>query len=193
MNTKREIIGILCSSVCFVVVGAWALALGQQAPAEKPNQLVVGKLIYVASMPDDLDRWIIDFLRRWGKYKVTSNPEGVDLVIQATSPQSKLRLETRAGTAEPRGAGEPSLPFPRRKRDQLPADSISVVNWITNQTVWQADILDRNPKKNEATPRPGPQTKIFARSMTPDQLAQKIVAMLRKYEEELENSPTGKK
>jgi hypothetical protein len=192
MNTKRETIGILCSSVCLAVVAICAAGLGQQAPAKKPNELLVGKLIYVASMPDGLDQWIIDFLRRWGKYKVTSNPEGVDLVIQATTPEKELRLETRAGTAEPRGAEEPRLPFPRRKRDQLPADSISVVDWVTNQTVWQADILDRNPKKNEATPS-GPQTKIFARGMTSDQLAQKIVAMLRKYEEGLENSPAGKK
>ena len=73
------------------------MALGQQAPAEKPNELVVGKLIYVASMPDGLDQWIIDFLRRWGKYKVTSNPEGVDLVIQAANPEKELRLENAGG------------------------------------------------------------------------------------------------
>ena len=102
MNAKRQIPGILWSSVGLVVVGICALALAQQAPAEKPNELVVGKLIYVASMPDGLDQWIIDFLRRWGKYKVTSEPEGVDLVIQATNPEKELQLETRAGTAQPR-------------------------------------------------------------------------------------------
>jgi hypothetical protein len=168
------------------------LALGQQAPAERPNELVAGKLIYVAPMSDGLDQWIIDFLRRWGKYKITTNPEGVDLVIQADNPEKDLRLETRAGTAEPHGAGEPPLPIPRRKHDQLPAVSISVIEWVTSQPVWHVDILDRNPKKDEATPPAGPQTKIFARGMTSDQLAQKIVAMVRKYEEGLEKLPAGK-
>jgi hypothetical protein len=168
------------------------LARGQQAPAEKPNQLVVGKLIYVASMPDGLDQWIIDFLRRWGKYKVTSDPEGVDLAIQATNPEKELRLETRAGTAQPRGAGRPPLPGSKEKHDELPAISISVINWVTNQPVWYADILNRKQKKDEATPPAGPQTKIFARAMTSDQLAQKVVAKLREYEEGLEKSASGK-
>jgi len=191
MNANRETLGILFSSLCLVVVGTCALALGQQAPAEKPNQLVAGKLIYVAPMPEGLDQWIIDFLRHWGKYKITNNPEGVDLVIEAANPQKDLRLETRGGTAEPRGAERPPMPFPRRKHDELPATSITVFNWVTSQTVWQADILDRNPKKNEATPPAGPQTKIFARSMTADQIAQKIVAMLRRYEEGLEKPAAG--
>ena len=76
MNPTREKPGILWSSVGLLLVGICALALGQQTPAEKPNELVVGKLVYVAPMPDDLDQWIIDFLRHWGKYKVTGNPEG---------------------------------------------------------------------------------------------------------------------
>jgi hypothetical protein len=192
MNAKRGIAGILCSSVCLVVVWTCALALGQQAPAEKPNQLVKGKLIYVAPMSDGLDQWLIDFLRRWGKYKVTNNPEGVDLVIQAENPDKDLRLQTRAGTAEPRGADRPPLPFPRRKHGDLPAISISVVDWVTGQSVWEADILNRNPKKDEAAPPAGPQTQIFARSMTSDQLAQKVIAKLRKYEEELEKPAAGK-
>ena len=188
MNARREISGILWSSVGLVVVGICALALGQQAPAEKPNELVVGKLIYVASMPDGLDQWIIDFLRRWGKYKVTSNPEGVDLVIQATNPEKELQLETRAGTAQPRGADRPPSPIHRGKHDELPASSISVIDWVTNQPVWHADILNRKQKKDEATSPAGPQTKIFARAMTSDQLAQKVMAKLREYEEGLEKS-----
>jgi hypothetical protein len=143
-------------------------------------------------MPDGLDQWIIDFLRRWGKYKVTSDPEGVDLVIQATNPEKELRLETRAGTAQPRGAGRPPLPGRKEKHDELPAISISVIDWVTNQPVWYADILNRKQKKDEATPPAGPQTKIFARAMTSDQLAQKVVAKLREYEEGLEKSASGK-
>ena len=191
MNARREMRGILWSSVGLLVVGICALALGQQAPAEKPNQLVVGKVIYVESMPDGLDQWIIDFLRRWGKYKVTSNPEGVDLVIQATNPEKELRLENRAGTAQPRGADRPSLPIHRGKHE-LPANSISVINWVTSQPVWNADVLNRKQKKDEATPPAGPQTQIFARDMTSDQLAQKVVAKLREYEEALEKPASGK-
>ena len=192
MNARRERTGILWASVGLVVVGICALTLGQQAPAEKPNELVGGKLIYVESMPDGLDQWIIDFLRRWGKYKVTSNSEGVDLVIQATNPEKELRLETRAGTAQPRGADHPPLPI-HRKHGELPAVAISVIDWVTSQPVWHADILDRKPKSDEATPPAGPQTKIFARAMTPDQLAQKVVAKLREYEEALEKSDRTKK
>ena len=192
MNPRREIPGILWPSVGLVVVGICALALAQQAPAEKPNELVVGKLIYVASMPDGLDQWIIDFLRGWGKYKVTSDPEGVDLVIQATNPEKELRLETRGGTAQPRGADRPPLPGAKGKHDELPAVSISVIDWVTNQPVWYADVLNRKQKKDEATPPAGPQTKIFARAMTSDQLAQKVVAKLREYEEALEKSASGK-
>jgi hypothetical protein len=191
MNPRREIPGILWPSVGLVVVGICALALAQQAPAEKPNELVVGKLIYVASMPDGLDQWIIDFLRRWGKYKVTSEPEGVDLVIQATNPEKELQLETRAGTAQPRGADRPPSPIHKGKHDELPAISISVIDWVTNQPVWYADILNRKQKSDEATPPAGPQTKIFARAMTSDQLAQKVIAKLREYEEALEKPASG--
>jgi len=192
MNATRDMPGILWPSVGLVVVGICALALGQPAPAEKPNELVVGKLIYVAPMPDGLDQWIIDFLRRWGKYKVTSNPEGVDLVIQATNPEKELRLENRAGTAQPRGADRPPLPGSKGKHDELPPISISVIDWVTNQPVWYADILNRKQKKDEATPPAGPQTTIFARDMTSDQLAQRVTAKLREYEEELGKSAGGK-
>ena len=192
MHAKREIISILRSSVCLVAVGTCALALGQQAPAEKPNELIVGKLIYVASMPNGLDQWIIDSLRRWGKYRVTSDQEGVDLVIEAANPEKGLRLETRGGTAQPKGADRPHLPNSKGKSDELPPISISVIDWVTSQPVWQADVLKRKPKKEEATLPAGPQTKIFARDMTSDQLAQKVVAKLREYEEGLEKSAAGK-
>jgi hypothetical protein len=168
------------------------MALGQQAPAEKPNELVVGKLVYVASMPNGLDQWIIDSLRRWGKYKVTSNPEGVDLIIEAENPEKELRLETRGGTAQPKGADRPHLPNSKVKSDELPPISITVIDWVTSQPVWQADILNRKPKKDEAALPAGPQTKIFARALTSDQLAQEVVAKLKEYEDELEKSAGGK-
>ena len=114
MNATREIPGILWSSVCLVMVGIFASALAQKAPSEKPNELVVGKLIYVAPMPDGLDQWIIDFLRRWGKYKVTSNPEGVDLVIQATNPEKDSGLR-RGGNRPATRRRPPALPHPEEK------------------------------------------------------------------------------
>jgi hypothetical protein len=84
------------------------------------------------------------------------------------------------------------LPGSKGKHDELPAISISVIDWVTNQPVWHADILDRKQKKDEADLPAGPQTKIFARAMTSDQLAQKVTAKLKEYEEELEKSAGAK-
>lgn len=187
MNAKWGKYGILWLALG-LLAGISVVASGQQAPAGKPNELVVGKLVYVEPMSNDLDQWIIDFLRRWGKYKVTSNPEGVDLCIRAVAPEKDLRLQDRAGTAEPRGAGRPRLPVSKGEKEELPAISIAVIDWVTNQSLWQADILDRKQKKNEATPPAGPVTRIFARSMTPDQLAMKITQKLKEYEVELEKN-----
>jgi hypothetical protein len=189
---NRIITVILCSSVWLAVAGTCVKAWGQQASAEKPNQLVAGKLIYVEPMKDGLDQWIVDFLRRWGKYKITSNPEGVDLVIQSGSKDKDLQLESRGGTAEPKGSDRPHLPI-SKKHGELPATSISVVHWVSSQTVWQADILNRKQKKDEADPPAGPKTQIFARDMTSDQIAAKVVATLKEYEMGLEKSDSGKK
>jgi hypothetical protein len=113
------------------------------------------------------------------------------LVIRATNPEKELQLETRAGTAQPRGADRPPSPL-HRKHDELPAGSISVIDWVSSQPVWYADVLNRKQKSDEATPPAGPRTKIFARAMTSDQLAQKVVAKLKEYEEGLEKSAPGK-
>jgi len=185
MKRNRESLAILCFATSLIVLGPYATARGQQTPSEKPNQLVTGKLIYVESMQDGLDQWIIDFLRRWGKYKVTSNPEGVDLVVQAVNPDKDLRLESKGGIAEPKGSDRPRLPI-SKKHPELPATSVVVVNWVSSQTVWQADILNRKPKKDEADIPAGPQTKIFARDMTSDQIAAKVIDKLKQYEQGLE-------
>lgn len=190
MNTKTGTPAIMCTAICLLTM-ICAIARGQQTPAEKPNQLVAGKLIYVEPMADGLDQWIVDFLRRWGKYKLTNNPEGVDLVIQAVNPDKDLRLEDRGGTAEPKGSDRPHLPG-SKKRNELPATSISVINWVSSQVVWQADILNRKQKKDEAEPPLGPQTKIFARDMTSDQIAAKVVEKLKEYELGLEKPGGGK-
>ena len=191
MRRTYEFFPTLCFAACFMVLGGHVPAGAQQAPSPGPNELVAGKLIFVESMQDGLDRWIIDFLRRWGKYKVTTNPEGVDLVIEAVNPDKDLRLQTRGGTAEPKGSDRPHLPL-SKKHPELPATSITVVNWVSSQTVWQADILNRKPKKDEADLPSGPQTKIFARDMTSDQIAAKVVDKLKEYEQGMEKPSGGK-
>jgi len=174
---------------CLVLILAAVPAFGQQAATNKPNELLVGKLIYVAPMPAGLDQWIMDFLRRWGKYKVTGDPEGVDLVIKAYNPEKALELEKRGGVPQPRGEGRRlPVPVPRKERQELPAISISVIDWVTDEPLWHADILDRKQKKDEENPPAGPRTKIYARGMTPDQLAQKVTARLREYVTELEKA-----
>ena len=180
--------------LAFILIGGVLPSLGQQASTRKPNELVVGKLLYVAPMPSNLDQWILDSLRRWGKYKVTADPEGVDLVIQAHNPERELELEKRGGIPQPRGEGRrlPG-PGPRKEHRELPAVSISVIDWVTNEPLWHADILDRKQKKDEPDPAAGPHTKIFARGLTPDQLALKITAKLREYVSELETVGGEKK
>jgi hypothetical protein len=192
MNANKMKLAILRAWLCLTLAGIGALAQEQPPPAAKQNALVSAKLIYVAPMDNGLDQWMSDLLQHWGKYKVTSNPEGVDLVIQAVKPEKELQLETRAGTAQPKGADRPHLPNSKAKSDEVPPLSISVIEWVTNQPVWSADIMDRKQKKDEADLPAGPQTKIFARGMTSDQLAQKVVAKLKEYEEGLEK-PAGRK
>ncbi len=76
-------------------------AAGQLA-APKPNKLVAGKLIYVAPMPQNLSQWIMDDLRLWGKYRLTTNAEGVDVVIDASFPERPSDLVMRGGIPQPR-------------------------------------------------------------------------------------------
>jgi hypothetical protein len=165
---------------------AAALALGQQASPKKRNQLLVGKLIYVSPIPSDIDRWIGDYLNQWGKYKLTGNPEGVDLIVNAVSSEKEAKLVNRRGVPQPQGEGRH---FPGRGRgNAIPVTSISVSDWATNEVLWQADILDRKQKKDEANPPAGPHTTIFARDLTSDQLAQKVTEKLRDYVSELEKA-----
>ena len=153
----------------------------QQVANKKPNELIVGKLIYVAPMPNGIDKWVIDFLQRWGKYKVTSNPEGVDLVMKAYRPDKETEWEMRQGIPQPSDSDKGRYPIHRKRREDLPFVSISVVDWVTDQQIWNADMINRGRKKNEPELAPGPRTKIYARDMTPDQIAQRITMKLREY------------
>lgn len=161
------------------------LIFAQQASTSKPSRLVTGKLVYVAPMPNGVDQWIQGNLTRWGKYTVTANPEGVDLLIEGKSPEEEAKLESHGGVAQPKGTGK-RVPLPHHKQPEHPLISITVVDWITGQQVWQADIVNQRPKSEEADSPPGPQTRIRGRDLTPDQIATKVVARLRDYVTSLE-------
>lgn len=152
-----------------------------QAPPAAPkstNRLVTGKLIYVAPMPNNLDKWLQEDLRTWGRYRVTSNPEGVDLEIDAVVPERQTRYRERHG-----------VPLPKSEPKKQPREtSISVVDWTTGELLWSATLLNRNPKANESSPTPASSIEIPARDMTSDQLALKITRELERYVEQIENS-----
>jgi len=179
---------------CGVLILAVAPVFGQQTTPKKPNELLAGKLIYVAPMPDNLDQWLSDFLRRWGKYKVTGNPEGVDMVLQAVNPAEKeAEWEKRGGVVQPKGQGSRlPAPIPRRERQEVPVVSINVIDWVTSERIWHAEVLNRKQKKDEPDPPAGPETTIFARGMTPDQIAMKVTRILQAYVAELEKTGGAK-
>jgi hypothetical protein len=144
------------------------------------SRLLTGKLIYVAPMPNNLDSWLQEDLRNWGRYRVTSNPEGVDLEISAVVPERQTRYKQRAGVPLPKN--------PPRKQPQETA--INVVDWTSGAQLWSATLLDKNPKANSAPPAPAASIEIAARDMTPDQLALKITRELQRYVEQLDSTAT---
>jgi len=152
-----------------------------QAAAAKPpvNRLVTAKLICVSPMMDGMDQWILEDLRAWGKYRVTGDPEGADLVMRAYRPEKEPKYVLRQG-----------VPQPKKERREPPAVQITVVDWISNEAVWQADIIDRKPKKDEPDPSPGPVTEVYARGLKPDELAAKVARKFRQYVDGLE--PNGR-
>ncbi len=162
--------------VVLVTLGAAAGRGQTPAPA---NRIVTGKLIYVAPMPDNLDQWLMEDLRLWGKYQVTSNPEGVDLVIRANVPEKHLQYRERQGVPRPK----------KEPKDKPPATSIDVVDWVSGQRLWTASLLDKALDHNAPEPTPGPAIELRARGLTPDQLALKIVTELRRYSEQLGSGP----
>jgi len=177
-----------------VLILVVAPAFGQQPALRKVNELLSGKVIYVAPMPGNLDEWLSDFLRRWGKYKVTGNPEGADLVLKAIEPDKPMEWENRQGVPQPKGTGS-RLPFPfpkRGKKEDAPVVSIDVLDWVTNRRIWHAEVLNRKQKKDETAPPAGPETMIFAEGMTADAIAMRVTRNLQAYVSELEKEGTGK-
>lgn len=163
-----------------VVVLVAMPAAGQQSASTKPSKLVAGKLAHVEPMPANLDQWILEYLRRWGKYRVTGDPEGVDLIVRANAPERQTQYKTRAGVPQPRETKDPVVL------------SLTVIDWVTSEILWHADLLDRKPKKDEPEPPVGPQTRIFVRGLTADQIADKFTAKLREYVNELEKAGSRK-
>ena len=154
-------------------------AEAQQTAATQPNRLVSGKLIYVAPMPDGLDKWLQQDFQDWGRYRVTSNPEGVDLQIEAVVPEKEPRYRERHGVPMPKG--DP--------KGQPQETSIDVMDWTSGERLWSAALLDKKLDPSQAQAAPGPRLEIRARGITSDQLALKITNELRRYVAELEGSP----
>jgi hypothetical protein len=152
------------------------VARGAQAPTSEPNKLVSGKIVYVAPMPTNLDQWVAEDLRSWGKYRVTANPEGVDLVMSAIAPEKETQYVRKKG-----------VPQPKKERPGPPALSIRVLDWVTNQTLWDVELVDRKPKKDEPESPPGLHTSLLVRGLTSEQIAQTLTRKLRQYVEQLES------
>ncbi|MCL5005850.1 MAG: hypothetical protein M1404_04895 [Acidobacteria bacterium] len=150
-------------------------ALGQQQPTRNvPNPLIDGKLMYVGRMPENLDSWIVVDLRSWGKYKPTRDPEGVDLVMEAEEPERSVEYEMRQGVPQPRRVE-------RRREDRGVMFRIVVADWVTRRPVWQADILDKKPKKGHREITKGTHSEIYARGLSNQELAEEILRTLRSY------------
>ncbi len=164
-----------------LVLGFVTVARGAQVQASKPNKLVSGKIVYVAPMPANLDQWVMEDLRNWGKYRVTANPEGVDLVISAIEPEEETRYSLKKG-----------VPQPKKERPGSPALSISVLDWVTNQTLWHVQLMNRKPKKDEPESPPGPHTSLLVKGLAPEQIGQMLTRKLRQYVEQLERTEGSK-
>lgn len=158
-----------------LILSLFSASLLAQAPGSKPNELVSGKLVCVTPMPMNLDRWIIEDLQGWGKYRVTANPEGVDLVMNATTPEKETKYVLKKG-----------VPQPKKERPGPQVMSISVTDWVTGQTLWQIDLVDRKPKDEEAESQPDPHMSLYVRGLAPDKIAQAVTRSLRQYVDELE-------
>jgi hypothetical protein len=163
---------------------AWASVpqLFAQPPA-KPNRLLTAKLVYVKPMPQNLDQWIIEDLKAWNRYQISADPEGVDIEVHAVSEQQPMpRITVRQGIPQPQLG---------KKNKRLPILSIAIEDWSTTKYLWHADILDKKLKSSDPPPPLGPETKIYAKGMTPDELAAAIVRRFRQYVTQLQSTPGG--
>ena len=173
-SRSRRVLAVLSA----LAATGMSLAKAQQAAPPPTNRLVTGKLIYVAPMPNNLDQWLQEDIRVWGRYKVTSNPEGVDLQISAVVPEKQVGYNERHG-----------VPLPKKEpKGKARETSIDVVDWVSGARLWSAALLDKKPNPNAGPQAPGPTLEIAVRGVSPDQLALKITDALRRYVELLDSS-----
>ncbi|HXJ96482.1 MAG TPA: hypothetical protein VMT20_26890 [Terriglobia bacterium] len=183
MVMKKVSINAVAAVLCAVAGAGLRNANAQQADAQpaaptQTNRLVTGRLVYVAPMPDQLDKWLQSDLEQWGKYKVTSNSEGVDLEIRAIVPDQEPRYKERHG-----------VPLPKQEsKDKPREDEIDIVDWTTGARLWTVTLLDKKVDHNAPPPTPGPSLEVRAHGMTADQLALKLTGELRRYVEQLQGS-----
>lgn len=150
----------------------------QPARPSSANRLVSGRLIYVVPMPDQLDKWLQSDLEQWGKYRVTSNSEGVDLEIRAIVPDREPQYRERHG-----------VPLPKPESKDKPQETeIDIVDWTSGARLWTVTLLDKKVDHKAPEPAPGPSLELRAHGMTPDQLALKLTGELRRYVEQLQGS-----
>jgi len=194
-------------------------AAGQQSGAPDRNALLAGKLVYIKPIPsnpnerpygtaargkgsvlDNLDQWIIEDFRVWGRYGRTNNPEGVDLLVEVVVPEQSTDFETRGRPPLPpgRGGGGPvprrrgrnadsGEQCPRLKPGESPVATINVLDWVTSERVWYAHLIDKKFKREVDAEIPaGPHTDVYVRGLTPDQTAMKLLTRLREYVAQLE-------
>lgn len=158
-----------------------APVLGRQKAEGEPNPLMDGKLMYVGPMPGNIDGWIVHDLSAWGKYKPTREIEGVDLVMKSYEPEKRIEYEMHQGIPQPKEV--------RKKRDHEPVMfSIGVTDWVTGQLVWQAEVVDRKPKR-EPDLKPSEDVEIRGRGLSAQQLAETIIRELQRYVDHLAAQP----
>src|SRR5215470_8638782 len=118
MSMMQLTTSLLAAMVTFM---ACAWPAGAPADPEKAsNRLITAKLVAVTSMPDGLDRWLIDDLRAWGRYRVTVDAEGADLVIRGFDPERQPEFKMKKGIPQPK----------REKHEAPPVLSITVIDWV---------------------------------------------------------------
>jgi hypothetical protein len=123
----------------------------------------------------NLDQWVAEDLRNWGKYHVTANPEDVDLTMSAIEPENETKYGLKKG-----------VPQPKKQHPGPPVLSIKVADWATNQILWDVQLLDRKPKNEEPESPSGPHSSLLARGLKPEEIAQAVTQMLRQYVGQLE-------
>ncbi|HVA01389.1 MAG TPA: hypothetical protein VMV34_07015 [Terriglobia bacterium] len=166
---------IKVAAFSIVAICALALpALAQQPSPQESNPLIDGKLMYVGRMPENIDSWIVADLRTWGKYKPTRDSEGVDLVMEAQKPETRMEYEMKHGVPQPKSVD-------KRRGPKRIMFTIVVTDWVTGRRVWEADILDRKEKNGRRETTTGSRSEVYARGLSTQQLAEAILRALRSY------------